>query len=104
VGIVTVLGGVLDVCGGDGDTTLSLFRSLVDSTIIEERCEALLCLPFCDGSCEGSLKEPSQYATRTRNGGRRRKRIGEALPFRDQRDQSYLKPVSACRLGRVEQC
>jgi hypothetical protein len=30
VGIVTVLGLVLDVGGGDGDTTLALFGSVVD--------------------------------------------------------------------------
>lgn len=35
VGVVPVVGGVLDVCGGDGDTTLALLRSLVDGAIVE---------------------------------------------------------------------
>ena len=41
VGIMSVIGGVLDVGGGDGDTTLSLFRSLVDGAILKELGVAL---------------------------------------------------------------
>lgn len=49
VGVVSVLSGVLDVGSGDGDTTLSLFGSLVDRSIVEEACEPLLGLSLCDG-------------------------------------------------------
>jgi hypothetical protein len=55
VGVMPVLGGVLDVCGGDGDTTLALLRSLVDGAIVEVVGEALLGLALGDGSCEGGL-------------------------------------------------
>jgi hypothetical protein len=48
-------GGVLDVCGGDGDTTLALLRSLVDGAIVEVCGVALLGLTLGDGSCEGGL-------------------------------------------------
>ena len=55
VGIVAVVGGVLDVGGGDGDTTLALFGGLVDGAIVEEGGIALFGLTLCDGSCEGGL-------------------------------------------------
>ena len=55
VGVVAVIGLVLDVCGGNRDTTLSLFRRFVDSAILEELCVALLCLSLGDGGCEGCL-------------------------------------------------
>jgi hypothetical protein len=55
VGIVAVVGLVLDVGGRDGDTTLSLLGSLVDGTVVEVLGVALLCLSLGDGGCEGSL-------------------------------------------------
>jgi hypothetical protein len=55
VGIVAVVGLVLDVGGGDGDTTLALLRRLVDGAVLEELGVALLGLTLGDGSCEGCL-------------------------------------------------
>ena len=55
VGVMPVVGRVLDVCGGNGDTTLSLFRGLVDGAIVEVLCVALLGLSLGDGGCEGGL-------------------------------------------------
>jgi hypothetical protein len=55
VGVVAVVGLVLDVGGGDGDTTLALFGGLVDGAILEVLCVALFCLALGDGGCEGSL-------------------------------------------------
>jgi hypothetical protein len=55
VGVVAVLGLVLDVGGRDGDTTLALLGSLVNGAILEELCEALLGLALGDGSGEGRL-------------------------------------------------
>lgn len=55
VGVMPVVGGVLDVCGGDGDTTLALLRRLVDGAIVEVGGVALLGLTLGDGGCEGGL-------------------------------------------------
>ena len=55
VGVVPVVGGVLDVCGGDGDTTLALLRSLVDGAIVEVCGVTLLGLTLGDGGSEGGL-------------------------------------------------
>lgn len=55
VGVVAVLGRVLDVGCGNGDTTLALFGGLVDGAIVEEVGEALLSLALGDGSRESSL-------------------------------------------------
>jgi hypothetical protein len=55
VGIMAGIGCVLDVCGGDGDTSLSLFGGLVDGAVIEILGEALFCLTLRDGCCEGCL-------------------------------------------------
>lgn len=55
VGVVAVVGRVLDVSSGNGDTTLSLLGSLVNGTILEEIGEALLGLSLGDGSGEGGL-------------------------------------------------
>jgi len=55
VGIVALLGLVLDVGGGDGDTTLALFWSLVDSAILEVVGKTLLGLALGDGGGQGSL-------------------------------------------------
>jgi hypothetical protein len=45
------VGFVLDVCGGNGDTSLSFFRGFVDCAIFKEFGIAFLGLTFCDGSC-----------------------------------------------------
>jgi hypothetical protein len=55
VGVMTGIGSVLDMSCGDGDTTLTLFRSLVDGAIVEEGGETLLGLSLGDGSSKGSL-------------------------------------------------
>jgi hypothetical protein len=55
VGVVAVVGLVLDVGGRNGDSTLALFGSLVDGTIVEKAGIALLCLSLGDGCCEGGL-------------------------------------------------
>lgn len=55
VRIVALLGLVLDVGGGDGDTTLALFWSLVDSAVLEVVGEALLGLSLSDGGSQGGL-------------------------------------------------
>jgi hypothetical protein len=55
VGIVAVIGLVLDVGGGDGDTTLALLGRLVNGTVLEELGVALLGLALGDGGCEGCL-------------------------------------------------
>jgi len=55
VGIVSVVGRVFDVCGGNCDTTLALFRSLVDGSILEIASIALFGLTLGDGSSQGSL-------------------------------------------------
>jgi hypothetical protein len=55
VGVVPVLGRVLDVSSGNGDTTLALLRSLVNGAIVEEVGEALLGLALGDGCGESSL-------------------------------------------------
>lgn len=55
VGIMPVFGLVLDVCGGDGDTTLSLLRGFIDGAVVEEICHALLSLSLCDGGSQSRL-------------------------------------------------
>ena len=55
VGVVAVVGLVLDVGGRDGDTTLALLGSLVNGAILEELGVALLGLTLGDGSSEGGL-------------------------------------------------
>lgn len=55
VGVVTSVGLVLDVCSGNGDTTLPLLGSLVNRGIVEEVCVALLGLTLGDGGSEGGL-------------------------------------------------
>jgi hypothetical protein len=68
VGVMTVLGLVFDVGGGNGDTTLSLFGSFINGAVIEEVCEAFVCLSLRDGCSQCSLEE-SGYATMS-SGGR----------------------------------
>jgi hypothetical protein len=55
VGVVAVLGLVLEMGGRNGDSTLALFGSLVDGAVLEELGKALFGLSFGDGSCEGSF-------------------------------------------------
>lgn len=55
VGIMSVVRLVFDVCCRNGDTSLSLFRCLVDSAVFEESCITFLCLSFRDRCRKGSL-------------------------------------------------
>jgi hypothetical protein len=55
VSIMAVVGLVLDVSSGDGDTTLALLGGLVNRGVVEEVGEALLSLTLGDGGSEGSL-------------------------------------------------
>ena len=55
VSIVTLVGLILNVSGVDGDTTLSLFGSLVDAGIILELGLALQSQVLGDGSGQGGL-------------------------------------------------
>jgi len=67
VGVVSVIRLVLDVCSRDGDTSLSLFGSLVDGTILEELGVALFGLSLGDGSGQSSLgnvRHKHQYRRR----------------------------------------
>jgi len=57
VRVVACVGRVLDVCSGDGDTTLSLFGGFVNGAIIEETGKSLFGLTLGNGSCEGCLYE-----------------------------------------------
>ena len=95
VSVMPVVGGVFNVCRGDGDTTLSFFGGLVDRAIFEEFGVALFCLTFGDGGCEGGLyarSEPVGGGERwkdRRKGGREggREEEGLVVPFRGQRDR-----------------
>ncbi len=89
VGIVAVVGLVLDVGGGDGDTTLALLGGLVDGTVLEELGVALLGLTLGDGGCEGCLQAISVCSCRRWPGGK-----GGAVPFRGRRGQWYLDRIS----------
>lgn len=89
VGIVPVFGRELDVGGRDGDTTLTLLRSLVNSTIFEERSKTLGGLVLGDGSGQCGLRKSvleEDFGEDTMG--------GKALPFRDQRGQWYLSSVN----------
>lgn len=94
VGIVAVVGLVLDMGGGDGDTTLALLRRLVDGAVLEELGKALLGLALGDGGCEGCLWAISVCSLRGRSGAK------EAL---------YLSVIDVANgtcmaLGGDEQC
>jgi hypothetical protein len=69
VGVVAVVGLVLDVGGRDGDTTLALLGSLVNGTILEELGVALLGLALGDGSSEGRLHAISLGSGEALGGG-----------------------------------
>jgi hypothetical protein len=83
VGVMPVVGGVLDVCGGDGDTTLALLRSLVDGAILEVGGVALFGLTLGDGGCEGGLWIVSVLFESSRVID------GQYTPCRDRHDQWY---------------
>lgn len=55
VRVMSVVGRVFDVCGGNGDTTLSLFRSLVDGAIVKVGTVAFLGRTLGDSSCQCGL-------------------------------------------------
>ena len=55
VGIVAVLGLVLDVGSGDGDAALTLLGCLVDGTVLKEVGQALFRLPLGDGGGKGGF-------------------------------------------------
>lgn len=55
MGIVAAIGRVLDVSGGNGDTTLSLFGSFINGTVFEEVGKAFFSLAFGDGGSQRSL-------------------------------------------------
>ena len=55
VTIVPVGGLVLDVCGVNGDTTSTLFRSLVNIAVVGELGASSLCENLSDGGSQGSL-------------------------------------------------
>ena len=51
MGIVAVVGLVLDVRGADGDASFTFFGCFVDGAVFEVVCVALLGLSFGDGCC-----------------------------------------------------
>jgi hypothetical protein len=55
VGIVAVVGLILDVGGGDGDAALALLGRLVNGAVLEVVGVAFLGLPLRDGCCKGGL-------------------------------------------------
>ena len=55
VAVVAVLGLVLDVCCVNGDTTSTLFRSLVNIAVVGELGASSLCENLGDGGSQGSL-------------------------------------------------
>ena len=55
VSIMSRVGRELDMCGRDGDTTLTLLRSFVNGIVLEETRQALGGLVLGDGSSQGSL-------------------------------------------------
>lgn len=55
MGIVSGVGLVFDVRGGDCDTTLPLFWGFIDGAILEKAGIALLSLSLCNGCCKSSL-------------------------------------------------
>ena len=93
VGVVTGVGGVLDVSGGDGNTTLALFWCLIDGTIVEEVSKSLLGLTLGDGSGEGGLYMLDSGASSTVI------KVAWVSPFRDRRGQWYL----SIELARAQQ-
>ena len=46
---------VLNVCGGDGNTTFPLFGCLINCAIFEEVGQSLLSLSFRDSGSQGGL-------------------------------------------------
>lgn len=68
--VVAILCLVLDVCRRNCDTSLSLFRRLVDGAIFQEFGESFLGLSFRYGSCEGCLYDVSRVQNHTVRGGK----------------------------------
>ena len=59
VGVMSVLGLVFDVGGGDCDATLPLLGRFVDGPVVEEVCKSFFGLPLGDCSCECCLRSLS---------------------------------------------
>jgi hypothetical protein len=55
VSIMSVFGLVFDMGGGNGDTTLALFRGLINGAIVEKVGETFLCLSFRDSGGQRGL-------------------------------------------------
>jgi hypothetical protein len=60
MGVVAILGRVLDMCGRNSDTALSFFGSLINRAILEEFSESFLSLSLRNGSSQGSLLNESE--------------------------------------------
>ena len=80
VGIVSLVGLVFDMCGGDGDTSFAFFGRFVDSAIFEVVGVTFFCLSFGYGCCEGCLLFVSNLAPPSCE-------ISDIVPFHDQRAQ-----------------
>ena len=89
VSVVAVLGRELDVGGRDGDTTLTLLRSLINGTILEESSKALGGLVLGDSGGQGGLNwNVLRMGVRIISGNS--SKTSWSLPCRDRRDQWYL--------------
>ncbi len=63
MGIMSRLSLVLDVRGGNCDTTLPLLGSLVDCSVFQEVRKAFLCLTFGDGSSKSGLLQLARVSS-----------------------------------------
>ena len=87
MGIMAVIGLIFDMRGRDRNSSLSLFGSPVNGTVLEEIGHALRCLAFGDGCRQGCLHSwLLERDTISVNGPT------QSIPFRDQHDQWYLGP------------
>lgn len=100
--IVSLIGLVFDVSGGDGDTTLSLLGGLVNGSVVEEVGESLLGLALGNGGGQSSLRRWSVFRLYWMVIFLLSTRGLEANfePFRDQRVQWYLYKSSDISLPK----